>query len=808
MDDPVQLAFTEEGEPFAVVDIFKSRPTRVDALIYCIDGGVFPYYEAVLGEFKRTGPLLPAVSELGWVAPSGLIRYRSDHLGKDFTDTMLSTQFNTHKVVRHTLSRVGAGFTSKDEDFITSTNPDFHPTSLVEDADGSLLVIDTGGWFRIGCPTSQVAKPEIKGGIYRVRRKDAPKVDDPRGEKIDWEKLAGDESAQLLGDRRSAVRDRIVGLIGKKPDAVRTLREPLEHGRSSQERLSALWALARVESDSARSIVRSGLKSRDARVRQAAARATGLDRDELAALDLNLMLRDPISAARREAAIALGRLRLPKMLETHALLDALRGDEDRFLEHAIIHAVIEIDNAEVARFVLTTKAPASQRAALIALDQMADGKLNRDDVVPLLLNADRALQQTAWQIALKHREWFSDMTGMIRRELRNPEMTEAQREFLREPLTVASQSLEIELFISEALADDETSTAGRLLLLDVVAAADGSKPPPSLVATLKSQLTKSEMPIVLAAIRAIRARGLESLDGDLQALLSKDSTPAGVKLALLSVVAPRMKQLPPAQFDFVLGHWADDPRSAAQILGTATLSDDQLRQVAGRFPRATPLELPRLLDAFRQSSSERVGLMLVNALNGAPAFQAISPSDLRVVLAKYPASVQTAAEPLFKNLAIDESAQRQKLAELAGLSEKGDKERGRQLFFGRKALCAACHAVKGEGERIGPDLTKIGSLRTETDLLESVLFPSSSIARGYESVTVHTKDGQSQSGLIRRETADAIYLVTTDRTERRYARANIESLEPSRTSIMPQGLEAQMTRQELGDLIAFLRALK
>ncbi len=215
MDDPVQMAFTEEGEPFAVVDIFQSRPTRMDALIYCIDGGVFPYYEAVLGEFKRTGPLLPAVSELGWVAPSGLIRYRSDAFGKEYADNLFSTQFNTHKVVRHILQRDGAGFKTKDEDFLVSDHPDFHPTSLLEDADGSLLVIDTGGWFRIGCPTSQVAKPEIKGGIYRIRKKDAVKIDDPRGLKIAWNKTSPAEMVALLDDPRWIVRDRAVEESGE-----------------------------------------------------------------------------------------------------------------------------------------------------------------------------------------------------------------------------------------------------------------------------------------------------------------------------------------------------------------------------------------------------------------------------------------------------------------------------------------------------------------------------------------------------------------------------------------------------------------
>ena len=45
---------------------------------------------------------------------------------------------------------------------------------------GGLLVVDTGGWFRIGCPTSQVAKPEILGGIYRIRRADAKPIADWR----------------------------------------------------------------------------------------------------------------------------------------------------------------------------------------------------------------------------------------------------------------------------------------------------------------------------------------------------------------------------------------------------------------------------------------------------------------------------------------------------------------------------------------------------------------------------------------------------------------------------------------------------
>ena len=110
MDDPVEIAFTAEGEPLATVDILIGRPARIDAIIHCIEGGVYPYYEPVLHEFKRTGDLLPAVANLGWVAPAGLMRYRGTALGKPYRGNLFSAQFNTHKVQRHVLSRDGASF--------------------------------------------------------------------------------------------------------------------------------------------------------------------------------------------------------------------------------------------------------------------------------------------------------------------------------------------------------------------------------------------------------------------------------------------------------------------------------------------------------------------------------------------------------------------------------------------------------------------------------------------------------------------------------------------------------------------------
>jgi putative heme-binding domain-containing protein len=149
-----------------------------------------------------------------------------------------------------------------------------------------------------------------------------------------------------------------------------------------------------------------------------------------------------------------------------------------------------------------------------------------------------------------------------------------------------------------------------------------------------------------------------------------------------------------------------------------------------------------------------------------------------------------------------------KLDELEPATKGGDMELGRNVFYGPKASCAACHAVGGRGAAIGPDLTKIGAIRSGRDLLESLVFPSASFARGFEPFVVETKGGKVHQGVMTRETADAVVLVNADRHETRVPRAEIDSIAPGRVSIMPQGLDAQLSRQELQHLMAFLQSLR
>ena len=71
--------------------------------------------------------------------------------------------------MRVELTPHGATYQARENEFLKLDNPDVHFTDVFEDKDGSLLVVDTGGWFRIGCPSSLMAKPDIAGAIYRIR---------------------------------------------------------------------------------------------------------------------------------------------------------------------------------------------------------------------------------------------------------------------------------------------------------------------------------------------------------------------------------------------------------------------------------------------------------------------------------------------------------------------------------------------------------------------------------------------------------------------------------------------------------------
>jgi len=813
MDNPVEVAFTDEGEPFATVDILISRPSRIDAIIYVIEGGTYPHYEPVLNEFKRTGDLLPAVSQLGWVAPAGLMRYRDDGFGASYRDNLFSAQFNMRRVQRHPLEREGASFRLTNEDFLVSDDPDFHPTDVLQAGDGSLFVINTGGWFRIGCPTSQVAKPEIKGAIYRVRRtgQTPPKGKGP--EKLDWEKATPEALVTKLDAPEFLVRDRAIEELALRGGTtLPVLAKTLESTTTSEtSRRNAVWALSRIKSSESESLLSNALRDASPSVRLAASHVVGVNRIALASSGLLSLLKDAEPAVRRNAATALGRLRHREAIP--ALLDAMQPDNDRFLDHALIYALIEMGDRQGVAIGLASASPDVRRGALVALDQMEGGNLERGEVIPLAATTDKKLQHAVFGIIARHPDWAEDVLGLIEKWTTTPALNDSSREGLRETIRSFAANTKLQELVARGMTSEQVAPTTRLLLIEASSTTTLGTIPTSWVAAYRQLLAMKDHQVVGQTLGVIRALGITALDKELIRIGRDPSQPTPIRVGAWSVVTSRMPEVSELDFSTLTDQLRPETEpllrlAAAEALGKAKLNDRQRLALALRVSQAGSLELPRLIVSFEGSADPAVASELIKALEASPGLESLSTESLNRALAAFPAEARQGASPLFKRLNPDQGDQVARLARLEPLLKGGDPKRGRTVFFGKTAACFACHTIKGEGGRIGPDLSKIGSIRSGRDLLEAIAFPSVSLVRGYEPYVLALKDGRTLSGTIGRETVDSLFLNTTDAVEIQVPRNQVEDLQQSRDSIMPKGLDTQMSPGELADLLSYLQQLK
>ncbi len=818
MDNPVGIAFNGVGDAFFTTTFFTNpQGGKRDALVHAIYGGVYPKVNGVTDELKHTGDLMPAMTHLGPAAPCGITCYASRIFGADYEGNLFSCQFNLHKVQRHILEPMGATFKTRDIDFVTSDSTDFHPTDVMEDADGSLIVIDTGGWYKICCPTSQIAKPDVLGAIYRVRRKGAPKVEDARGAKISWSSLKPADLVKLLDDARPVVRNRAIAQLGKAGKAaVRPLADTVKKSASSVARLNAVWALTRINEPAAREAVRVALKDLDPTVQQAAVHSVGLYRDDKASARLQEILKSGSPQLQRSAATSLGQMESKPAVP--ALLTVAGSAQDRILEHALIYALIQIGDREGTAAGLKSASVLTHRAALIALDQMDDGRLPVTEVAPLLAAKDPVLKDTASWVASHHPDWGKDLSGFFQTRLAARNTTDADRAELQSQLADFARDATIQEFMVTTLTNAATPAVTRQLVLQAMAKASLNEMPVVWSNVLPQALADADEPVVCAAVAVIRAvplpkKSTVNFTEPLARVGHEEKRSAEARLEALTALPSGLSPVEPALFDFLRANLnaAKPPlirTMAAGIISRAKLSEEQLIALTESLKIAGPLELSKLLAAFEKSSSEAVGLKFVAALKQAKGVKALRADAVKPRLAKYPASVQQQAEELLSLLNVDAGKQKAHLDEVMASLTGGDVRRGQAVFNSPRAVCSTCHAIGYLGGHVGPDLTRVGQIRTERDLLEAIVYPSASFVRSFEPMIISTKDGEEYSGIIKNENNESVLLVSGPNAEQLLARANIAEIRPGTLSIMPEGLDQQLSRQELADLIAFLRSLK
>jgi putative heme-binding domain-containing protein len=600
---------------------------------------------------------------------------------------------------------------------------------------------------------------------------------------------------------------------------VAALEALLKTSRSITARRNAVWALTRIDSQEARATVRIALNDGDASVRQAALHSAGLWRDAAAAPQLVEALRSNQPALQRAAAEALGRVGDARVVRDLISVAAL--PHDRVLEHSLTYALIEIGApAPTIAEGLQSTASRAKRASLIALDQMDGGGLQPEGLIPLLDSTDPIVKATAWWIAGRHPEWGGALAGFFKERLASPTVNAADRSDLQQKLVQFGEHAAIQGLLAAAV-ERTTSRDERLTALSAMALvmkARLKELPPVWVAPLVRALEPGDADVArhgVAVMRAVPAG--KTPTGEMRTALLAVARDRGrgldLRMEALAAIGGGFATMDADIFELLLAGL--DPAqpltvrtASAGVIEKATLDAAQLRRLATSLEAAGPLELPRLLAAFDRGGDEPLGLALIAALEQSKGRSSVRAETLRPRLVKFPETVQQKGDALLASLHVDSAKQSQRLDALLASVETGDVRRGQVIFNSPKTACASCHAIGYLGGRIGPDLTRIGQVRTGRDLLEAIVFPSVSFARGYEPVVVRTTSGETHTGVLRADLPDEVVLATLTREETRIPRREIADLQPATVSLMPPGLDEQLTRQELADLIAFLKAAR
>jgi putative heme-binding domain-containing protein len=232
----------------------------------------------------------------------------------------------------------------------------------------------------------------------------------------------------------------------------------------------------------------------------------------------------------------------------------------------------------------------------------------------------------------------------------------------------------------------------------------------------------------------------------------------------------------------------DNPRVAEMLLASWVSYSPAVRREVLEAVFAKADRLPQLLKAIEQKK------VLVGQLE-----------PFRVAQLRKHSDPQLRARALAL-LSGQVAADRQKVVEAyrSALDLKADASRGKAVF---KKTCATCHRLENVGVEVGPDLLSALRNKTREMLLVDIFDPSREVDPRFINYVVTNKAGRVFTGMIAAETASSITLRRAEKAEDTILRSQIEDIEATAKSLMPENLEMQLSKQEVADVIAYLQSV-
>lgn len=826
--NPQEIAFDQWGNLFSVDNDgdFKGERERFVYITEQSDtgwrcnwqyrgGGYNPWMDEKLavpywkGQAAYITPPLLNYSD----GPCGFVYNPGTALGESLRDTFFLTQFPGRKLTAFQVEANGAGFSMKNERLVHSGTM---MTGLAWGPDGALYVAD---W------NSAVWEPHNKGKVWQIdvaeAKRDAARKQTQEILRAGWDKRSVKECLTLLahGDQRVRLGAQF-SLV--KQGAVKELLEVAQSHSSLLARCHAIWGLGQMGRKDAKLILPliPLLKDTESEVRAQVAKVLGDAAVTSAAPEIATALSDASTRVKYHAAIALAKT--GEASQMPAVLDLLASVEDRdvFLRHAGITALAGIGKKDPAPIAALHRDPreAVRLAAVVALRRLAAPQ------VSVFLADEAPLVRAECARAIHDDDSIVDALPALAKSLEGQSGNDPV--FLRRAISAnlriggakaASRLAAYAIHASApaAMREEALQSLSTWLAPAPLDRVEGRYRPvsPRPASELKSALDASASALLAdasesvrkAACAMIRQAEYRSANATLQKIVANAQEKSSVRCAALQA----------------LGALGD--ANLSESTTTALHSNDaSLRGVAlnlmARSGKASDSVVPLLAKVLAEGkTAEKQDAYACLAVIKTPAAAQLLKDQLALLReGKIAPEVRldlwsAAQEQGDAGLATAVKEQEAKgnaapLEKFCDTLVGGSAERGKKIAMEHLAAqCTRCHKLGGEGAEVGPDLSGIGKRMNRNQLLEAIILPNATLAKGYALMVVTLKDGTSLSGSLEKETPTVLSLRLGDGSRKDISVATIA--ERSTPASMMPPMDAMLGKKEIRDVIEYLTTL-